>query len=182
MKVPYGWLRDYVDVEAAPRALGEALTLVGLALEGLEGDGDDAVLDLDVTTNRVDCMNVYGVAREVAVIYGLPLKPLAVGFQEHGPAASESLEVVIEAPDLCPRFCARVFDVKIGPSPDWLRARLEAVGVRSISNLVDLTNYVMMEMGQPTHAFDLAQDPGRHVARALGPYGGARHHPRRGGT
>ncbi len=159
MKVPYGWLRDYVDVPVEPRKLGEALTLVGLALEGLEGEGDDAVLDLDVTTNRVDCMNLYGVAREVAVIYGLALKPLAVDFAEHGKPAGEVLDVVIEAPDLCPRFCARVLDVRIGSSPDWLRARLEAVGVRSISNLVDLTNYVMMEMGQPTHAFDLGKIP-----------------------
>jgi phenylalanyl-tRNA synthetase beta chain len=160
VKVPYGWLRDYVDLEVGAEALGEALTLVGLALEGLEGDGDDAVLDLDITTNRVDCMNVYGVAREAAVIYGLPLKPLAVGFTERGKPAAEALEISIEATDLCARFCARVFDVKVGVSPAWLRARLEAVGVRSISNLVDLTNYVMMEMGQPTHAFDLEKVPG----------------------
>ena len=159
MKVPYAWLREYVDVEVTAQKLGEALTLVGLALEGLEGEGDAAVLDLDVTTNRVDCMNVYGVAREVAVIYGLPLKPLALGFAERGSPAGEALDVVIEAPDLCPRFCARVFDVALGPSPEWLRKRLEAVGVRPISNLVDLTNYVMMEMGQPTHAFDLGKIP-----------------------
>jgi phenylalanyl-tRNA synthetase beta chain len=159
MKVPYAWLRDYVDVEADAARLGEALTLAGLALEGVEGQGDEAVLDLDVTTNRVDCMNIYGVAREVAVVYGLPLKPLAVSFSEHGPPAAEALEVVIEAPDLCPRFCARVFDVKLGTSPAWMRQRLEAVGVRPINNLVDLTNYVMMEMGQPTHAFDLDKIP-----------------------
>ena len=159
MKVPYAWLREYVDVKVAPPKLGEDLTLVGLALDGLEGEGDDAVLDVDVTSNRVDCMNVYGLAREVAVIYGLPLKPLAVGFEERGPGADEALDVVIEAPDLCPRFCARVLDVRLGPSPAWLQERLEAVGVRAISNLVDLTNYVMMEMGQPTHAFDLARVP-----------------------
>jgi phenylalanyl-tRNA synthetase beta chain len=169
MKVPYAWLRDYVDVPVGPEPLGEALTLVGLALEGLEGQGEDAVLDLDVTTNRVDCMNVHGVAREVAVIYGLPLKPLPVDFTERGGLAAEALEVVIEAPDLCPRFCARVLDVKLAPSPDWLRKRLEAVGVRPISNLVDLTNYVMMEMGQPTHAFDLGKIPsGRLLVRWAG--------------
>ncbi len=159
MKVPYAWLRDYVAVPVDAEALGEALTLVGLALEGLEGQEDDAVLDLDVTTNRVDCMNVYGVAREVAVIYGLPLKPLALGFAERGSPAGKALDVVVEAPDLCPRFCARVFDVNLGPSPGWLQRRLDAVGVRPISNLVDLTNYVMMEMGQPTHAFDLGKIP-----------------------
>jgi phenylalanyl-tRNA synthetase beta chain len=159
VKVPYAWLREYVDVEVAPEKLGEALTLVGLAVEGLEGQGDAAVLDLDVTTNRVDCMNVYGVAREVAVFYGLPLKPLALDCVERGRPAEEALDVVIEASDLCKHFCARVLDVRLGPSPEWLRQRLEAVGVRPISNLVDLTNYVMMEMGQPTHAFDLAKIP-----------------------
>jgi phenylalanyl-tRNA synthetase beta chain len=159
MKVPYAWLREHVDVSVGPRKLGQDLTLVGLALEGLEGEGEEAVLDLDVTSNRVDCMNVYGVAREAAVIYGLPLKPLELGFTEAGPPAAEVLEVAVEAAELCPRFCARVLDVRLGPSPPWLARRLEAVGVRSISNLVDLTNYVMMEMGQPTHAFDLSLVP-----------------------
>jgi phenylalanyl-tRNA synthetase beta chain len=159
MKVPLSWLKEFVDVPVDAAKLGEDLTLVGLALEGLEAIGGDTVLDLDITTNRVDCMNVYGVAREAAVIYGLPLKPLEVGLREAGPPAAEALAVSIEAPDLCPRFCARVLDVRLGPSPEWLRRRLEAVGVRSINNVVDLTNYVMMEVGQPSHAFDLARIP-----------------------
>ncbi len=139
---------------------------MGLALEGLEGRGDDAVLDLDITTNRVDCMNVYGVAREVSVLYGVALRPPDVSFPEAGPLASESLDVTIEAPDLCPRFCARVLDVRLGPSPPWIRDRLEAVGVRPINNVVDLTNYVLMEMGHPSHAFDLARVPeGKLVVR-----------------
>jgi phenylalanyl-tRNA synthetase beta chain len=160
MKVPLSWLREFVDIPAEPRQLGEDLTFVGLALEGLEGRGTDAVLDLDVTTNRVDCMNVYGVAREVSVLYGIPLRPPDVSFIEAGRPASESLDVAIEAPDLCPRFCARVLDVRLGPSPAWLRDRLEAVGVRPINNVVDLTNYVMLELGQPSHAFDLDRVPG----------------------
>jgi phenylalanyl-tRNA synthetase beta chain len=122
--------------------------------------GGETVLELDITTNRVDCMNVYGVAREVAALYGLALRPPDTSVQEAGAPASEALGVDIEAPDLCGRFCARVLDVKVGPSPAWLRDRLELVGIRSINNLVDLTNYVMMEMGQPSHAFDLARVPG----------------------
>lgn len=159
MKVPLSWLREYVDFDAEPRRLASDLTLAGLAVDGIETVGGDTVLDLDITTNRVDCMNVYGVAREVATLYGKPLKALETSLAEAGAPASESVRVTISAPDLCPRFCARVLDVAIGPSPDWLRSRLEAVGVRSISNIVDLTNYVMIEMGQPTHAFDGALIP-----------------------
>jgi phenylalanyl-tRNA synthetase beta chain len=160
MKIPLSWLREYVPVEAELPALAEALTAAGLAVDAIETAGDDTVLDLDITTNRVDCMNVYGVAREVAALYGLPLRPLDTTVAETGPPAAEALDVVIEAPDLCGRFCARLLDVKVGPSPAWLRDRLELVGIRSISNLVDLTNYVMVEMGQPSHAFDLARVPG----------------------
>ncbi len=159
LKLPIGWLKEHVDVPVEPRKLADDLTAAGLAVDAIEGQGDAAVLELDITTNRVDAMNVRGIAREVAVIYGRPLKPLELGFQESGPAASESLRVVIEAPELCPRFCARVLDVRVGQSPAWLRERLEAVGVRPISNIVDLTNYVMLELGQPSHAFDLARIP-----------------------
>jgi phenylalanyl-tRNA synthetase beta chain len=163
VKVPVSWLREFVDVPVEPARLGDDLTNVGLAVEGVERHGDEAVLDLDITTNRVDCMNVYGVAREASVIYGVPLRPLDLGVAEAGPPASEALDVVIEAPDLCPRFCARVLDVRLGPSPAWVRDRLEQVGVRPINNVVDLTNYVMIEMGHPSHAFDLARIPGRKL-------------------
>ncbi|HSB61747.1 MAG TPA: phenylalanine--tRNA ligase subunit beta, partial [Vicinamibacteria bacterium] len=93
MRLPLSWLREFVDVRVEPARLGDDLTLVGFALDGLETDGRDAVLDIDVTTNRVDCMNVYGLAREVAVIYGLPLAPLDVSFVEQGASASRALEV-----------------------------------------------------------------------------------------
>jgi phenylalanyl-tRNA synthetase beta chain len=160
MRIPLSWLREYVPVEAEPRPLAEALTAAGLAVDAIETVGEETVLELDITTNRVDCMNVYGVAREVAALYGLPLRPLDTTAAESGEPAANALDVVIEAPDLCGRFCARLLDVKVGPSPAWLRDRLELVGIRSISNLVDLTNYVMVEMGQPSHAFDLARVPG----------------------
>jgi len=157
MKLPVSWLREFVDAPEEPARIGEDLTMVGFELGGIEGDGDDAVLDLDVTTNRVDAMNVYGLAREVAVIYGRPLRPLELGFTEVGSSAVELLRVEIEAPDLCPRFAARVLDVRLGPSPGWLQRRLEQVGVRPINNVVDLSNYVMLEMGHPSHAFDLSR-------------------------
>jgi phenylalanyl-tRNA synthetase beta chain len=159
MKIPLSWLREYVDVSVEPARLGEDLTFAGLELASIEPVDDDTVLDFEITTNRVDCMNVYGVARETAVLYGLPLRPLETTFAETGAAASNALEVVVEAPDLCPRFCARVLDVKLGRSPGWLQRRLEAVGVRPINNIVDVTNYVMMEMGHPTHAFDWDEIP-----------------------
>ncbi len=159
MKLPVSWLREYVDVPEEPSRIGEDLTMVGFELGGIEGKGKDAVLDLDVTTNRVDAMNVYGLAREVAVIYSRRLRPLELSFDEKGDAATEALEVTIEVPDLCPRFSARVLDVRLGPSPAWLRERLESVGVRPINNIVDVSNYVMFEMGHPSHAFDLARIP-----------------------
>ncbi|HVO09950.1 MAG TPA: phenylalanine--tRNA ligase subunit beta [Vicinamibacteria bacterium] len=163
MKVPLGWLREFVEVTVEPRRLAADLTTAGLAVDAIETVGDETVLDLDITTNRVDAMNVRGVAREVAALYGVPLRPLETTLGESGPPAAEAVEVVLEAPDLCGRFCARVLDVRIAPSPSWLRERLEQVGIRSINNVVDLTNYVMVEMGQPSHAFDLARIPGAQL-------------------
>ena len=159
MKIPLSWLKEFVDVPVEPTRLGDDLTMVGLACEGIETDGRDTVLDLDITTNRVDAMNVYGVAREVSVIYDKPLRVPDTQVVEKGPAASAALSVAIEAADLCPRFCGRVLDVTMGPSPASMRDRLELAGVRPISNVVDLTNYVMLELGQPSHAFDLAKVP-----------------------
>ncbi|HEV7503089.1 MAG TPA: phenylalanine--tRNA ligase subunit beta, partial [Vicinamibacteria bacterium] len=107
MKVPVGWLREFASFTVEPARLAEDLTLAGLAVDGIEGQGDGAVLDLDITTNRVDCMNVYGVAREVSVLYGTALRPLPVDIREEGPPASVAWRIDIEAPDLCPRFCGR---------------------------------------------------------------------------
>lgn len=166
MRIPLSWLAEFVDVAVEPQKLADDLTLIGLAVDGIERDGPETIFDLDITSNRVDCMNVYGVARELSVLYRLPLRPLALELTESGPPAEAALDVRIESPDLCPRFSARVLDVRLGPSPAWLRDRLERVGIRPIHNVVDLTNYVMMEMGHPSHAFDLARVPGaRLIAR-----------------
>jgi phenylalanyl-tRNA synthetase beta chain len=115
-----------------------------------------AVLELEVTPNRPDCLGVYGVAREVHAATGAPLAPPPWAQDVGSAGPIEGVEIVVEAPDLCPRFTARAFeDVKIGPSPAWLKARLMAAGQRPINNVVDITNYVMLLVGSPLHAFDL---------------------------
>ena len=131
------------------------------------------MLDLEITTNRPDCLCVRGVAREASAIYGLPLLDggAAADAEEHGHgggAGGIDLPITIESPDLCPRYAAAVDDVTIGPSPAWLAARLAAAGLRPINNVVDATNYVMLELGQPLHAFDLARlaGPALRVRRA----------------
>jgi phenylalanyl-tRNA synthetase beta chain len=115
-------------------------------------------LDVEVTTNRPDCLNHYGVARELATLYRQPLKTVEVAVKESGRPAQEVVSIEISDPDLCTRYCGRVVqNVKVGPSPDWLVKRLEAVGQRSINNVADATNYVLMELGHPLHAFDLSR-------------------------
>ena len=114
------------------------------------------MLDAEITANRPDCLGHYGIAREVAAIYRLPVKPFEPKLKESAEKAADATRVEIEAPDLCGRYTARVMrGVKVQPSPDWLRQRLEAIGQNSINNVVDVTNYVMFELGQPLHAFDL---------------------------
>lgn len=116
---------------------------------------DDVVMDIELTPNRSDCLSIYGIAREVSAITGNPLKKPKIEFEENSKQASSLTSVTINAPDLCPRYAARlVLGVKMGPSPYWMRKRLESVGLRSISNVVDVTNYVLIELGHPLHAFD----------------------------
>ena len=123
--------------------------------EYLGRSGSDVVYDLEITPNRPDWNSVIGIAREIAALTGNPLKVPGVKCQVSGEATQNLVSVRIEDADLCPRYTARVVKgVKIGPSPDWLRSTLEKVGIRSISNVVDVTNYVMLEIGQPLHAFD----------------------------
>jgi phenylalanyl-tRNA synthetase beta chain len=124
----------------------------------------DDVLELEVTPNRPDCFGIYGVAREAHAATGAPLAPPPWADDPGSEGALAGAEVLVEVPHLCPRFTARLFeDVRIGPSPPWLKARLMAAGQRPISNVVDITNYVMLLTGQPLHAFDLARVTGRRL-------------------
>ncbi|MFC2023005.1 phenylalanine--tRNA ligase subunit beta, partial [Chloroflexota bacterium] len=125
---------------------------VGAALDDYLGD---VVLDLEVTPNRPDCLSVIGIAREIAALTGESLHLPEVGYEEAEPPVEQRVTVEITAPELCPRYCASlVTDIKIGDSPEWLQQRLLAYGMRPINNVVDITNYVMLEYGQPLHAFD----------------------------
>ncbi len=181
MRVLYSWLRDFVDVTDGPAEIGRRLSLRGLALEGLEpappGDdppgvapvADDAVLDFDVTANRPDCMSVSGIAREVATAYGVPFRLPSASAAGHlrsmdlHPEERATFTVRIDAPDLCARYVGAAADVRVGSSPAWLQRRLTALGVRPISNVVDVTNYVLLELGQPMHAFDYARLDGHAI-------------------
>jgi phenylalanyl-tRNA synthetase beta chain len=158
MKVVYNWLKDFVDVTATPDDLASRLALSGTNIGGVEKGAHGAVIDAEVSSNRPDSLSHYGIAREISAVYKLPLKPVPQAKLAESTAAgkaSDAVKVEIQSPELCGRFTARVIrGVKIAPSPSWLRERLEASGVASISNIVDATNYVMLELGQPTHAYD----------------------------
>ncbi|MFN0110468.1 MAG: phenylalanine--tRNA ligase subunit beta [Blastocatellia bacterium] len=177
MKISYNWLKEFVDMDLSPRDLAEKLTMVGLAVDAVEEHPSDTnadfVLEIDLTSNRPDCLSHLGVAREVAAIIGksLQIPDGGTGRLSDGTAkASDVTSVQILNPDFCPRYTARIIKgVKIGPSPEWLVKRLEVMGQRSVNNVADITNYVMLELGQPLHAFDLAMLRGhRIIVRAAG--------------
>ncbi len=157
MRISLEWLRDYVDIDLKAEQIAEVLSNLGLPCEGIEAADGDTVLDVEVTSNRGDCLSHIGVARELAAAMGRPLRLPEVHLEEMDRPASEFTQVEIREPDLCGRYTARIIEgVRIGSSPDWMRKRLEAVGMRSVNNVVDATNYAMMETGQPPHAFDYA--------------------------
>ncbi len=168
MRILVSWLREYVNVSDAPEHLARTMSVRGFSVEGIEPLGDgDAVLDFEVTANRPDCMSVVGMAREVATAYRRPLQltdaPAAEVGAETGTAADAVLDIHIDNADLCPRYVGAVVDVRVEPSPSWMQARLQAAGVRPLSNIVDVTNYVLLELGQPMHAFDLTALAGGQI-------------------
>ncbi|MGC1485575.1 MAG: phenylalanine--tRNA ligase subunit beta [Candidatus Acidiferrum sp.] len=155
MKVIYNWLKDFVDVTAPPNEVASRLALSGTNIGSVENGAHGAVIDAEVGSNRPDCLGHYGIAREIGAVYKLPLKPVSSKPQEGATKTSDAVKVEIQSPDLCGRFTARVIHgAKIQPSPKWLKDRLEAAGVASISNVVDISNYVMLELGHPLHTFD----------------------------
>ncbi|HWT00676.1 MAG TPA: phenylalanine--tRNA ligase subunit beta [Pyrinomonadaceae bacterium] len=158
MNISYNWLRELTGVEWGPRELAERLTMLGLAVEVVHEAGDDFLLEIDITSNRPDCLSHLGVAREVAAAAGGSVSLPEGAPAKTGGRAEEFTSVEIRDADLCPRYSGRVVrGVTIKPSPDWLVKRLEAIGQRPINNVADITNYVLHEQGQPLHAFDLAK-------------------------
>jgi phenylalanyl-tRNA synthetase beta chain len=170
MKVSLNWLKEFVDIPVEPRRLKSDLIAVGLNVESFQAAGNDVIFEIEVTTNRPDCLSHYGVAREVATLYHKRLKPLEFVCKGIGGLAAAEASIEILDPELCARYCGRVIQgVEVKPSPEWLVRRLEAVGQRAINNVADITNYVLMELGHPLHAFDLVRLRGRKiiVRRAL---------------
>lgn len=156
MNISYNWLKDLIDIDLTAEDVAKELTRVGMAVEGIHPHGDDSILDIDLTSNRPDCLSHLGIARELSVSLSRPVLLPPVSNDVPEPASLASEHVKLEASDICHRFTARIIrGVKVGPSPEWLVTRLEALGERSINNIADITNYVMLELGQPMHAFDL---------------------------
>lgn len=163
MRLLLSWVRDFVDVRATPHEVADRLGLRGFEVASVETLGDgDGVIDFEVTANRPDCLSVIGFARELATTYDLPIAlpstaPGARVALASAPAGeSDRVAVMIDDEDLCPRYAAAVADVRPATTPAWMSARLQAAGVRPISPIVDVTNYVLLEFGHPMHAFDLA--------------------------
>ncbi len=154
MKLPLTWLKEWVAVKGGADEIAHKLTFAGLEVEGIASVEGETVLEVNVTPNRGDCLSVRGLAREIAVLYGAPLKtPWKAAALK--PSPKSAVGVTISRPKSCPRYALAVIDeVRVGPSPAWLVRRLAQTGVRSVNNVVDVTNYVLMELGQPLHAFD----------------------------
>ncbi len=168
MIVSWNWLKQYVALDMPSTELERRLMMAGLNHESTEEVDGDLAIDLEVTSNRPDCLGHLGIAREVAVLFGKELKLPAAQPKESQPPAIESadklVKVRIDCPDLCLRYSARVIrGVKIGPSPSWMVRRLKTVGITSINNVVDISNYVLMECSQPLHTFDFAKLQGGEI-------------------
>lgn len=167
MKASYNWLKDFVDINASPKELAHLLTMAGFEVEAVEAIDNDAVFDIGITPNRPDCLSIRGIAREISAILGTPFKDIVIKIDKE---EGKGPDVVIDNPELCHRYSARtVSGVKPGPSPEWLSRRLESCGIRSTNNIVDVTNYLLLEIGQPMHAFDLDRlEGGKIIVREAG--------------
>jgi phenylalanyl-tRNA synthetase beta chain len=170
MKFTFNWLKEFVTFKASPEKLAELLTMAGLEVESLtalhdpETNREDWLFEISVTPNRGDCLGIAGLANEVSALTGGRVKSAAATPRSKNTSIVNRVSIAIQNSRLCPRYSAGVVDeVHMAPSPAWMRFRLESCGIRSINNLVDVTNYVMLETGQPLHAFDLDRLPTRRI-------------------
>lgn len=173
MRVPIEWLKEFVDIKLPPAKLADVLTMGGLEVESMETQGKDTIFEIGVTPNRPDCLSIIGVARDVAALTKKRLRIESIRPLKGKKRMADFINVSVKTPAGCPRYSARVIDgVRIGASPAWMIRRLAACGLRSINNVVDATNYVMLEMGQPLHAFDYRLLRGKKiiVSNAKGPF------------
>jgi phenylalanyl-tRNA synthetase beta chain len=163
MRVSFDWLKDFVKIDDTPELVAEKLTMLGLEIEALERVDGDVVFEVNVTPNRPDCLSIMGIARELSATYGIPFTFPDLNVVSESKELDFNVEIL--EPDLCQRYAGRiVHNLKVGPSPDWMKKRIEKCGIRSINNVVDVTNYVLLEFGHPLHAFDLSTIKG-HLIR-----------------
>lgn len=164
MRASLEWLREYVDIDVSAEELAEKLTASGIAVEGVEEVDGDRILVLELTPNRGDCYGMLNLAREVAAVTGRKVRVPQIALTENQEDINDYVRVRIEAPELCARYAARlVKNVRVEPSPGWMQERLTRAGIRPINNIVDITNYVMLETNQPLHAFDYDLLKGRQI-------------------
>jgi phenylalanyl-tRNA synthetase beta chain len=162
MKLSYNWIKEYVNIAASDEELAQALTMSGSEVGETEKCGSDTLMELEITTNRPDCLNIVGLAREASAVFDKDLKiPNSdIGETGKGPA----VECVIKNKQLCPRYTARVITgAKVKESSDKIKRHIESVSLRAVNNVVDVTNFCLMEQGQPLHAFDLDKIEGGKI-------------------
>ena len=162
MKLPLSWLKEFVPNDLTLEEIAGAFTMGGLEVEKIEIVEAEPIFEISLTPNLGHCMSIYGLARELSALLQLPLKSLPTPIEEKGSPFKISVE--IEDKEQCFRYaCRHISSVRVGPSPDWLKERLEWCNIRSVNNIVDITNYVMLEMGQPLHAYDLSKIAGPKI-------------------
>src|SRR3989344_6660683 len=160
MLAPLSWLKEYVDIKLSPKELSQRLTEVGLSTEKIIRQGDDIIFDFEITPNRPDLLSILGIAREIAAIGNTKIK-FPKGSANLKPQKKLSLKIETNA-SINPRFTGIIIDeIVVRQSPDWLKERLLKIGQRPINNIVDITNYVMFELGNPIHAFDYDKIKGK---------------------
>ncbi len=171
--VPYSWLKDFLKTSASPQKTAEALSLCSQSVEKISRNNDESILEIEITVNRYDCLSIVGIAREAAAALSssgiqAQFKPSSITALPEVEKPRAHLEVEFRDKTICPRFSAIIIDqVEIKPSPQWLSERLEKVGLRSLSNVVDISNYLMIETGQPIHTFDYDKILGQKMIMRL---------------
>lgn len=162
MRVPFEWIKEFVEVSVTPEEIAERLTMIGLEVEGIESIDGDIVFEVSVTPNRPDCLSILGIAREISAAFHIPLKIPQHELKKKQPISDFSIEII--SPELCNRYTGRyIKDVTITDSPGWMKNRLKKCGIRAINNIVDITNYVLLEFGHPLHAFDADTIRGKKI-------------------
>ncbi len=163
MKISLDWIKEFADLTAPDQEVADRLTMAGLEIEGMEQTHGDTLLEVNVTPNRPDCLSILGVAREAAAAFGLPVRLPDTAIREKLPPSDVAVEIL--DPGLCGRYTGRLISgVRITATPDWIKRRLESCGIRSLdNNVVDITNYVLLEMGHPLHAFDADRLAGKRI-------------------